>query len=60
MYVPTLALQILEHNKGKAAAGLATKINLKGILVGNGVTGSDSIPEDVSLVRSPPTLASQA
>jgi len=51
MYVPTLALQVIEHNKeieaGRDAAG--TKINIQGILVGNGVTGGGSIPDDVSL-----------
>jgi len=55
MYVPTLALQVLEHNDQhdtRKAANLipdAPKINLKGILVGNGVTGEGSIPEDVGL-----------
>lgn len=42
MYVPTLALQILNHNK----AG-DSDINLKGIMVGNGVIGQgaqDSTP----------------
>ena len=42
MYVPTLALQVLEHNTEHDAAKAASlvpdapKINLKGILVGNG------------------------
>lgn len=55
MYVPTLALQVLKHNDlydASKAANLvpdAPKINLKGILVGNGVTGEGSIPEDVAL-----------
>ena len=47
MYVPTLALQILEHNEAKTDA--ADKVNLKGILVGNGVTGEGSIPDDVGM-----------
>jgi serine carboxypeptidase-like clade 1 len=46
-YVPMLALQILEHNKKAELDGKST-INLKGILVGNGVTGAGSIPGDVS------------
>ena len=45
MYVPTLALQVLKHND--AVTDEAAKINLKGILVGNGVTGEGSIPDDV-------------
>jgi hypothetical protein len=47
MYVPTLALQVLEHNE--QAEDQSQQINLKGILVGNGVTGEGSIPGDVSL-----------
>ena len=43
--MPCLYLQVLAHNK--KAAESSTKINLKGILVGNGVTGQGSIPEDV-------------
>ena len=45
MYVPTFALQVLEHNK---LAQVEAKINLQGILVGNGVTGGGSIPSDVT------------
>ena len=40
-----LALQVLAHNNKSTDAA---SIPLKGILVGNGVTGHDSIPEDVS------------
>lgn len=42
MYVPTLALQILSHNKDGSS-----DINLKGIMVGNGVIGQgaqNSVP----------------
>ena len=43
MYVPTLALEILAHNERVVAVGLGgagvDTIPLKGILVGNGVTG---------------------
>jgi carboxypeptidase C (cathepsin A) len=46
MYVPTFALQVLEHNERAQAE--ADKINLQGILVGNGVTGDGSIPSDVA------------
>jgi carboxypeptidase C (cathepsin A) len=47
MYVPTLALQVLEHNTEHDAAKAASlvpdapKINLKGILVGNGTEYSN-------------------
>ena len=47
-YVPMLALQILAHNKENALTGAGAQMNLKGILVGNGVTGAGSIPGDVS------------
>jgi len=47
-YVPMLALQILAHNKENALTGAGAHMNLKGILVGNGVTGAGSIPGDVS------------
>jgi len=47
-YVPMLALEIIKHNKaadrGAVSAG---KMNLQGILVGNGVTGQGSIPGPV-------------
>lgn len=43
-----LALQILAHNKENALTGAGAHMNLKGILVGNGVTGAGSIPGDVS------------
>eukprot|EP00037_Helgoeca_nana_P001857 m.29993 g.29993 ORF g.29993 m.29993 type:complete len:490 (+) comp12178_c0_seq1:7913-9382(+) len=51
MYVPTLALQVIKHNEAieKAADTSTSVVNLKGIMVGNGVTGSGSIPDDVSL-----------
>lgn len=48
MYVPTLALQVLEHNTEHDAAKAASlvpdapKINLKGILVGNGTEYSNA------------------
>lgn len=45
MYVPTLALQVLQHNEEVEADA---RMPLKGILVGNGVTGRDAIPEDVA------------
>ena len=52
-YVPMLALQVLAHNDRQRAVGLgntseaASAIPLKGILVGNGVTGQGSIPDAV-------------
>ena len=42
-----LALQVLEHNN--AVQDTEQRINLKGILVGNGVTGDGSIPSDIDL-----------
>lgn len=46
MYVPTLALEVLKHND---KVGEAAGMPLKGILVGNGVTGAGSIPEDIDM-----------
>eukprot|EP00043_Microstomoeca_roanoka_P001212 m.31543 g.31543 ORF g.31543 m.31543 type:complete len:460 (+) comp10694_c0_seq1:946-2325(+) len=43
-YVPMLALQVLQHN----AAGDATKLNLQGILVGNGVIGNGALDDATS------------
>jgi carboxypeptidase C (cathepsin A) len=49
MYVPTLALQVLKHNDQlEATGGAGAGMPLKGILVGNGVTGRDAIPDDIS------------
>lgn len=49
-YVPMLARVILENN-ARVSAGTAPaaveRVNIKGILVGNGVTGEGSIPSDV-------------
>jgi serine carboxypeptidase-like clade 1 len=47
-YVPMLALQVLAHNDKVNGTIDAAKIPIKGILVGNGVTGKGSIPNDVS------------
>jgi len=48
-YVPMLALEILKHNKAadRGVGVASSKMNLQGILVGNGVTGQDSIPGPV-------------
>eukprot|EP00049_Salpingoeca_infusionum_P017783 m.354340 g.354340 ORF g.354340 m.354340 type:complete len:461 (+) comp16985_c0_seq1:211-1593(+) len=43
-YVPMLALQVVGYNKQAS-----TKINLKGILVGNGVIGEGALSDAVSL-----------
>ena len=40
-YVPMLALEILKHNTQAEVGDVsAAKMNLQGILVGNGVTGA--------------------
>ncbi|EGD81946.1 CPase I A [Salpingoeca rosetta] len=43
-YVPMLALQVLEHNKRADS----TVINLKGIMVGNGVIGAGALDDATS------------
>lgn len=50
MYVPTLALQVLAHNEAiENGERAGDKVNIKGIMVGNGVTGEGSIPDEVDL-----------